>query len=57
MLQYIINLLPSIFEKNKEHYPLFGRHWYHALDILDKNSIEDEENNFLTVLKTMVVLK
>ncbi len=51
MLQHIINQLPSIFEKNKEHYPLFGRHWYHALDILDKNMVQDEADNFFNGLK------
>jgi len=51
MLQHIIDRLPSIFEKNKEHYPLFGRHWYQALDILDKNVVEDEVNNFFNGLQ------
>jgi len=51
MLQHIIDQLPSIFEKNKEHYPLFGRHWYHALDIVDKKVIENEANNFFNGLK------
>ena len=51
MLQQIINQFPSIFEKNKEHYPLFGRHWYHALDIVDKKVVENEADNFLNGLK------
>lgn len=51
MLQHITNQFPSIIEKNKEHYPLFGRHWYHALDILDKKTVEDEVNNFFNGLK------
>lgn len=51
MLQHIINQLPSIFEKNKEHYLLFGRHWYHALDIVDKNTVKNEVNNFFNGLK------
>ncbi len=51
MLQHIINQFPSIFEKNKEHYPLFGRHWYHALEIVDKKVIENEADNFLNGLK------
>jgi len=51
MLQHIIDQLPRIFKKNKEHYPLFGRHWYHALDILDKNVVEDEANNFFNGLQ------
>jgi len=51
MLQQITNQFPSIIEKNKEHYPLFGRHWYHALDILDKKTVEDEANNFFNGLK------
>ncbi|MFX1418279.1 MAG: hypothetical protein ACFE9N_05085 [Promethearchaeota archaeon] len=50
MLKYIIDQIPSIFEKNKEHYPLFGRHWYHALDIVDKKVIENEVDNFFNGL-------
>ena len=51
MLQHIITQLPSIFEKNKEYYPLFGRHWYHALDFVDKKVVENEADNFLNGLK------
>jgi len=51
MLHNIINQLSSIFEKNKEHYPLFGRHWYHALDMVDKKEIENEAENFFSGLK------
>ena len=51
MLQHIIDQLPSIFEKNKEHFPLFGRHWYHALDIVDKECIENEADNLFNGLK------
>ncbi|NVM35408.1 MAG: hypothetical protein HWN81_07420 [Candidatus Lokiarchaeota archaeon] len=51
MLQHIISQLPSIFENNKEHYPLFGRHWYHALDIVDKKVIENEADNFFNGLQ------
>jgi hypothetical protein len=51
MLQQIINQLPRIFEKNKEHYLLFGRHWYHALDNLDKKIIKNEADNFFNGLQ------
>ena len=51
MLQHIIDQLPSIFKKNKEHYPLFGRHWYHALDIVDKKVIKKETDNFFNGLQ------
>ncbi len=51
MFKYIIDQLPSIFEKNKEHYPLFGRHWYHALDIVDKKVVENEADSFFNGLK------
>jgi len=51
MLQHIITLLPSIFENNKEHYPLFGRHWYHALDIVDKKVVENEADKFFNGFK------
>ena len=51
MLQNIIDQLPSIFEKNREHYPLFGRHWYHALDNVDKKVLENEADNFFNGLK------
>ena len=51
MLQHIITQLPSIFEKNKEYYPLFGRHWYHALDFVDKKVVENEADNFVNGLK------
>ncbi|MFX1375960.1 MAG: hypothetical protein ACFFA0_09130 [Promethearchaeota archaeon] len=50
-LQSIINQFPRISEKNKEHYPLLGRHWYHALDILDKTIVENEVKNFFNGLK------
>jgi len=51
MLQHIISQFPSIFAKNKEHYPLFSRSWYHALDIVDKKVIEDEADKFFNGLK------
>ncbi|MFX0002200.1 MAG: hypothetical protein ACFE9C_15405 [Candidatus Hodarchaeota archaeon] len=51
MLKNIINQLPSIFEKNREHYPLFGRHWYHALDNVNKEVLENEVENFFNGLK------
>jgi hypothetical protein len=50
MLQHFINQLPNVFKKNKEHYPLFGRHWYHALDIVDEKLVEKETNNFFNGL-------
>ncbi len=50
MLQHIIDQLSSIFKKNKEHYPLFGRHWYHALDIVDKKVVENEADSFFNGL-------
>ncbi|MHA1987523.1 MAG: hypothetical protein ACW98D_12870 [Promethearchaeota archaeon] len=46
-LKNIINQLPSLFEKNKEHYPLFSRAWYHALDVVDEKIKETEINNFI----------
>ncbi|MBY9003711.1 MAG: hypothetical protein KGD73_07040 [Candidatus Lokiarchaeota archaeon] len=51
ILQHIISLIPSILENNKEHYPLFGRHYYHALYILDKNVIKNEITNFFNGLQ------
>lgn len=50
-LQQIIKQLPSIFEKNKEHYLLFGRHWYHAFDIVDNDIRNNEANNFFDGLQ------
>ncbi|MFW9896495.1 MAG: hypothetical protein ACFFD7_11875 [Candidatus Thorarchaeota archaeon] len=47
MLQQIITQLPILFENNKDHYPLFSRAWCHALDIVDKELIENETNNFI----------
>ncbi len=49
--QQIINQLPSIFEQNMEHYPLFGRHWYHAIDILDSRIVKNEADNFFKGLQ------
>lgn len=51
MLQHIINQITNIFEKNKEHYPLFGRHWFHALDIVDKKVVGNEADHFFNGLK------
>ncbi|MDX1797593.1 MAG: hypothetical protein R3255_02990, partial [Candidatus Lokiarchaeia archaeon] len=51
MLEQIINQLPSIFEKNKKHYLLFGRHWYHALDVVNKNVIKTEVDSFFNGLQ------
>jgi hypothetical protein len=51
MLQHIIDQFPSIFEKNQEHYPLFGRHWYLALENLDKKLLENEADNFFNGLQ------
>ncbi|MFX1391618.1 MAG: hypothetical protein ACFE9Z_16255 [Promethearchaeota archaeon] len=50
MLQHITDQIPSIFKKNREHYPLFGRHWYHALDFVDKKVVENELENFFNGL-------
>jgi len=50
-LQQIVNQLPSIFEKNKEHYLLFGRHWYLSIDHVDKKVIDSEVNNFIKGLQ------
>ena len=50
-LQQIISQIPSICENNKEHYPLFSRTWYHALDIVDKKVVENEANSFFNGLK------
>ena len=57
MLQHIINQLPSIFENNKEHYPLFSRAWYHALDVVDEKVVENEVDNFFNGLKEDGCLK
>ena len=51
MLQHIISQFPSIFKNNKEHYPLFGRHWYHALENVDKKVIDNEAENFFNGLQ------
>ena len=51
MLQHIINQFPRFFEKNKEHYPLFGRAWYQALDVVDEKVVENEADIFLNCLK------
>jgi hypothetical protein len=51
MLQQIITQLPSIFDNNKEHYSLFGRAWYHALDVVDEKVLENEADNFFNGLK------
>ncbi len=51
MLQHIINQFPRFFEKNKEQYPLFGRHWNHGFDIVDKNLIKNEVDNFFNGFK------
>jgi hypothetical protein len=49
--QEIVNQLPIIFEKNKEHYLLFGRHWYLSLDHVNENVIDSEVNNFINGLQ------
>ncbi|MHA1931156.1 MAG: hypothetical protein ACW96X_01375 [Promethearchaeota archaeon] len=49
--QQIVNQLPSIFEKNKEHYLLFGRHWYLSLDHVDKKVMDSEITNFFNGLQ------
>ncbi|MHA2281336.1 MAG: hypothetical protein ACXAC5_10825 [Promethearchaeota archaeon] len=51
MMQNIITQLPSLFKNNKEHYPLFSRAWYHALDNVDKKVIENEADNFFNGLQ------
>jgi hypothetical protein len=50
-LKQIISQLPSIFEQNKEHYLLFGRHWYLALDMVDRKIVETEIDNFFNGLQ------
>jgi hypothetical protein len=50
MLQQIKTQLPNLFENNKEHYPLFSRAWYHALDVVDTRVIESESDNYFNGL-------
>jgi len=50
MLQNIILQLPHLFKQNKEHYPLFSRAWYHALNIVDTKVIENEVTNYFNGL-------
>jgi hypothetical protein len=51
MFQHIITLLPTIFKDNKEHYSLFNRAWHHALDVVDKQIIENEVDNLINGLQ------
>jgi hypothetical protein len=51
VLQQIITQLPSIFENNKEHFSLFSRAWYLALDVVDEKLVENETDNFFNGLK------
>jgi hypothetical protein len=49
--QYVVTQLPQIFEKNKEHYLLFGRHWYLSLEHVDKKIKDSEITNFFNGLQ------
>ncbi len=51
MLKEVITQIPSILENNKDHYLLFGRHWYHALNNLDRKIIENEVDIFFNGLQ------
>ncbi|MHA2184758.1 MAG: hypothetical protein ACXAAI_07125 [Promethearchaeota archaeon] len=43
--------LPDILEQNREHYLLFGRHWYPAIDNMEEVVIEKEVANFFNGLQ------
>ncbi|MFW9823989.1 MAG: hypothetical protein ACFFE4_13680 [Candidatus Thorarchaeota archaeon] len=47
IVQQIIAQLPTLFQNNKDHYPLFSRAWCHALDVVDKDVIENETDAFM----------
>ena len=39
VLNYFIELLPGLIEKNREHHILFGRYWYHAITLLPQKIV------------------
>jgi hypothetical protein len=46
-LKRIIEQLPMLLEKYADHYPLFARSWYHALDYCKPPLIEREAHKFI----------
>ena len=45
-LSKMVNQLPDMLEENKNHYPLFSRYWFHAVDYCKTAILEREAQRF-----------
>ena len=43
----IIEDIPSILDDNRDHFPLFSRYWYYAIEYLSRDTLENEAAYFL----------
>jgi hypothetical protein len=43
--------VPTILERHADHYPLFSRAWYHALDCVGQEVVEAEAQRFLSAMQ------
>jgi len=45
--EQIVEKIPLILENNKDHFPLFSRYWYYAIEHVNKEIVENEVSYFL----------
>ena len=51
LLDRLLAGLPGLLEKSADHFPLFSRYWFYALDYLDRETIEREAGRFVDALE------
>ncbi|MBY9015851.1 MAG: hypothetical protein KGD68_09195 [Candidatus Lokiarchaeota archaeon] len=46
-LEKIIECMPSLLGDNRDHFPLFSRYWYYAIDHVSQDTMENEAAYFI----------
>jgi hypothetical protein len=50
-LAKMVERLPVLLEKHRDHFPLFSRYWYHARDFVDREALTKEAQVFSHALQ------
>jgi hypothetical protein len=45
-----VTQLPGLLDKQRDHFPLFGRYWFYARDFVDRETLEGEAATFIAAL-------
>jgi len=46
-----VQQLPGLLEKQRDHFPLFGRYWFYARDIVDRETLKGEAAAFIAAIE------